>query len=273
VAPPRGEAREEWQVIDDLARRIGVQPYGIAVARAAARLGVRPGPKTLVNLLLRTGPYGDWFGLRRGGLSLESLRRRPSGVVLEEFVPTGVLRRRIRHRDKRVRLADPRVIAAARRLEDTPDQSGGERPLLLIGLRELRSHNSWMHNSPMLMRGGREQPLRMHPDDAKAAGLAGGDIATVTSKTASIEVPVRVTDEMMPGVVALPHGWGHSGGWRTANGAGGVNVNLLMSAEAADLEPLAGMAHLNGVPVDVRPVTGEHGAEAPSERLVGSKLP
>ncbi|MEI2703457.1 MAG: molybdopterin-dependent oxidoreductase [Baekduia sp.] len=261
VVPPRGEAREEWQIIDDLARRIGIQPYGHAAARLAARLKIKLSPRTMIDLLLRTGPYGDWFGLRRRGLSLGALRRRPSGVVLEKHVPTGVLGKRIRHRDRRVRLADPRVLDAARRLEGEPPASR-EYPLLLIGMRELRSHNSWMHNAPLLMRGGREQPLRVAPVDAERLAVGDGDIVRLVSKVASVEVPVRVTDEMMSGVVALPHGWGHRGGWRTANDAGGVNVNLLMSAAPEDLEPLAGMANLNGVPVRLEVVCRRRDAEA-----------
>ena len=94
----------------------------------------------------------------------------------------------------------------------------------------------------------------MHPDDAEAHGLAEGDQAQLASKSGSVTVPVKVTDEMTPGTVALPHGWGHRGGWRVANDAGGVNVNLLASSDPDDLEPLAGMAFLNGIPVRLEPV-------------------
>jgi formate dehydrogenase len=122
-------------------------------------------------------------------------------------------------------------------------------PLRLIGLRELRSHNSWMHNAPLLMRGGRTHAARVHPDDAAAHGLADGDTVRIESRRGGIEVPVTVTDEMTPGTVALPHGWGHAGGWRLANHHGGANYNLLTSAEPEDLEPLAGMTFLNGIAV------------------------
>jgi len=129
-------------------------------------------------------------------------------------------------------------------------------PLRLIGMRELRSHNSWMHNAPLLMRGDRVQALRIHPDDAAEHGLEDGANAKLESKTAAVEVPVAVTDEMTPGAVALPHGWGHSGGgWQVANGNPGVNVNLLASSAPEDLEVLAGMAHLNGIPVRVSVVS------------------
>jgi len=83
------------------------------------------------------------------------------------------------------------------------------------------------------------------------------------SKSGAVEVPVKVTDEMTPGTVALPHGWGHRGGWRLANEHAGANVNLLSSSDPDDLEPLAGMAHLNGIPVRVAPATASAAAAAP----------
>jgi formate dehydrogenase len=121
-------------------------------------------------------------------------------------------------------------------------------------MRELRSHNSWMHNSPLLMRGGRTHALRVHPDDADAIGLEDGGEARVESKSGALTVAVKVTDEMTPGTVALPHGWGHRGGWRLANRNAGTNVNVLASGDPDDLERLAGMAFLNGIPVRLEPV-------------------
>jgi formate dehydrogenase len=189
------------------------------------------------------------------------LRRSPHGLVLDDHVATGVLGDKIRHRGGRVRLAPAEIIEELRRLGasagDDPDY-----PLLLIGLRELRSHNSWMHNAPLLMRGGREHALRMHPDDARAHGLEDGDEAVVQSRRGSVTVTVRVTDEMTPGTLALPHGWGHRGGWKLANSQPGVNFNVLASGEPKDLERLAGMAHLNGIPVRLQPVASAHGAGA-----------
>jgi formate dehydrogenase len=111
-----------------------------------------------------------------------------------------------------------------------------------------------MHNSPLLMRGGRVHALRVHPRDAEEHGLVDGGEARLASKSGEVVVPVKVTDEMTPGTVALPHGWGHKGGWSVANDAGGVNFNLLASSDPDDLEPLAGMAFLNGIPVRLEPV-------------------
>jgi anaerobic selenocysteine-containing dehydrogenase len=254
VTEPAGEARQEWEIIDAISSRAGFAPYSMPALRALAKVGVRVTPERLADLLLRTGPDGDRFGLRPSGLSIDKLRRdHPHGLVLSEHVATGVLGGKIRHKPKRIRLAPPAIVSELARAASS---NGADRdyPLLLIGLRELRSHNSWMHNAPLLMRGGREQALRVHPDDAAAQGLEDGGRARLESKAGSLEVPVKVTDEMVPGAVALPHGWGHKGGWRLANEHAGANVNLLASSEPEDLERLAGMAHLNGIPVRVGPV-------------------
>ena len=114
-----------------------------------------------------------------------------------------------------------------------------------------------MHNAPLLMRGERAQHVRMHVDDAAAANIVDGDVVRIASPHGEIELPVIVTKDIVAGVVAVPHGWGHkgTGGWRIANGAGGANVNRLMSSAPEDLERLAGMARLTGVPVRVEPAS------------------
>jgi formate dehydrogenase len=254
VVEPAGDARQEWKVIDEISRRIGVAPYSLRPLRVLAKLGLRVSPWTLIDLVLRTGPAGDLFGLRRSGLSLKKVERSPHGIVLDDEIATGVLERKVRHRGGRVRLDDPAIASEIGRLASANGHSA-DFPLRLIGLRELRSHNSWMHNAPLLMRGGRSHSLRMHPEDAQEVGISDGEIARVVSESGMVDVPVSVTDEMTRGTVALPHGWGHKGGgWQLANDAGGVNVNLLASSEAGGLERLAGMAHLNGIPVRVEVV-------------------
>jgi formate dehydrogenase len=203
--------------------------------------------------MLRTGKQGDLFGLRRGGLSPKRLREAPHGIVLAEDLEEGVLERKIRHRDGRVRLFPPEIAAEVEALR----VRGGEEdpfPLRMIGLRELRSHNSWMHNSPKLMAGDRVHRARINPTDAEAAGIADGDRVAVASARGRIETEALVTDEVVAGTIAVPHGWGHDGGWQRANRAGGPNVNVLASSEPEDLERLAGMAHLNGIPVRIERV-------------------
>lgn len=216
VLEPAGEARPEWEVVDELARALGVVPSSVGLQRA---LRLRVTPQRLVDLLLRAGT--------RNRLSVRKLRdEHPHGLVLGDHVKTGVL-------GKRVRLDPPEIVAEIERLRPGTDP---EHPLRLIGLRELRAHNSWMDLKPRL----RPHALRIHPDDAASAGLADGDLARVTSKAGALDVPVHVTDEVMTGVVALAHG-------RKA-----ANVNVLASSDPEDLEPLAGMAFLNGIPVSVR---------------------
>ncbi|MDN3351981.1 molybdopterin-dependent oxidoreductase [Actinomadura sp. DC4] len=251
VVAPYGEARQEWQIIDAIVRRAGRLPF--VPGRRLGRLPL-PAPERLLDLALRLGPRGDLFGLRHG-LSLRALRRRPHGVILAEHVRTGVLRTVVRHRDRRVRLDPPEILAEAARLGERADDPA--YPLRLIGLRELRSQNSWMHNSATLMRGGRTHTARVHPADAAEHGVEDGRPCRITSPYGAIELPAELTAEVTRGTVAVPHGWGHhGGGWRTANRAGGANVNLLTSSDPDQLETLAGMAHLNGVPIRIEPAAG-----------------
>jgi formate dehydrogenase len=262
VAAPRGEARDDWQIIDDLARQLGFAAVGGVAARwigtsGAARLaqrvlgfGVhRVTPTALVDALLRAGRDGDRFGLRRGGLSLAKLRAQPRGVLLAEQVETGVLAKRIKHRDRRVHLGNERIAAELARLLDAP-ASTSEYPLLMIGRREVRSHNSWLHNTPRFQDRTRRHRALVNPADAADVGVVAGGTVRVVSAHGAIELPVELSEDVPAGTIAVPHGWGHRGaGWQTANAAGGANVNLLTSPLPQDLEKLSGMAHLTGVPV------------------------
>ena len=240
-------------MIDAISRRIGVVPSSVRLARLVGRAGIRVSPRRLLDLLLRVGPRGDLFGLRRGGLSLAKLARHPHGLVLAEHLDANVLRKQIRHRDRRVRLDPPEIRGEVTRLKELNGHDP-DFPLRLIGLRELRSHNSWMHNAPLLMRGGRTHSARIHPDDAESLGIEDGASCQITSAHGQIEIAATVTDEVKPGTVAVPHGWGHQGGWQVANAAGGANTNVLASSDPADLERLAGMAHLNGIAIRVEAV-------------------
>jgi formate dehydrogenase len=250
VVEPAGEARPEWAVVEALSRSLGMTPSSAGPVRALGRLGLRLTPRQLLAVAVRTSSGGDLFGLRRRGLNIAKLRRSPHGLLLAPHIRTGVLPAKLRHRDRRVHLAPPAIAAEVGRLAAEADKSQDPAyPLRLIGMRELRSHNSWMHNSPSLMRRRAPHALRVNPDDALAAGVSDGEPARLSSKTGALEVPVRVTDEMTPGTVALPHGWGHRGGWSLANRHPGANINELTSSAPGDIERLAGMAALNGVPV------------------------
>ncbi|AEV71381.1 anaerobic dehydrogenase, typically selenocysteine-containing [Mycolicibacterium rhodesiae NBB3] len=259
VVAPRGQARAEWEIIDDLTSRLGRRTPGFAMLatmrKALSLFGVRMTPRLLVDAVIRLGEGGDRYGLRRGGLSFARLTAdHPHGVVLAPHLREGVLGDTVVYRGGRVRLRHDEIAAEIAKLarRKTPDAY----PMRLIGMREARSENSWMHNAPLLMRGDRNQHARIHVDDAAAAGVVDGDIVRIASEHGEIEVPVIVTKDIVTGVVAVPHGWGHKGtaGWRLANRAGGANVNQLMSSDPADIEALAGMARLTGVPIRVERV-------------------
>ena len=262
VVAPAGEARQEWQVIEEIAARIGVVPSSALGLRLLGKAGIKVSPKRLVELLLRVGPEGDRFGLRRGGLNLKKLAEAEHGIVLADELPSGTLAKKIRHNDKRVRLDPPAILAEAERMLSRSPEADAY-PLRLIGLRELRSHNSWMHNSPKLMKGERRHSARIHPDDAEAAGVGEGELLRLSSPHGEIEIAAKLTDEVKAGTVAVPHGWGHNGGWQTANAAGGSNVNLLAGSAPEDLELLAGMAHLSGIPVRIEAAATERAGPTP----------
>ena len=114
-----------------------------------------------------------------------------------------------------------------------------------------------MHNVERMMPSGRRQSAHVHPGDLVSAGLLDGQLASIVSPYGRVTLPVTASAEMVPGNVAIPHGWGHAGGWRRANAAGGVNINDLVSAAPSDIEPVAGMSVLSGVPIRIEPVPAD----------------
>lgn len=253
VVAPAGQVRTEWSIIEDLISRIRVRTPVFAALRGARRLTGRPlNPRPVVDAMIRMADGGDRFGLRRGGLNFTKLATvNPHGVVVAPDIRTGVLDEVVAYRHGTVELEHPDIAAEITAL--TRRKRPAAFPMRMIGMREPRSENSWMHNAPLLMRGDRTQRALIHSDDAANRGIAEGDTVTVRSPFGEIAVPVALTTDIVPGTIAIPHGWGHrgTGGWRIANRAGGVNVNQLMSSDPADVEALAGMSWLTGVPVQV----------------------
>jgi anaerobic selenocysteine-containing dehydrogenase len=213
-------------------------------------LGAQRGPERLIDLMLRAGPYGDGFGTHPDGLTLQRLREAPHGIDLG---PLGSrIPETLRTPSGTIELAPAMLIADCARLRQSMAETAARGTLVLIGRRNLRSNNSWMHNVEMLVRGKPQCTLFVHPDDAARLGLIDGGSARVVSRSGEVVAPVEVTDEIMPGVVSLPHGWGHGlRGSRHAVAAeyAGVNSNLLADESAVD--PLSGNAVLNGIPVRV----------------------
>lgn len=259
VVAPAGQARSEWDIIEDLTVRLapGVRTFAaLGVARKAlGSLGVALEPRLMIDALIRMSQGGDLFGLRRGGLTHRRLtEQHPHGVVLAPHIRTGVLRNSVAYLSRRIRLTHAGIATEVEKLSRARHPDG--YPLRMVGMREPRSENSWMHNSPLLMRGERGQRALIHVDDAAELAISDGDVVRVSSPYGEITVEVGTTKDLMAGVIAVPHGWGHkgTGTWRVANRAGGSNVNKLTSSAPEDVESLSGMAWLTGVPVRVEPV-------------------
>ncbi|WP_244975606.1 molybdopterin-dependent oxidoreductase [Mycobacterium kubicae] len=208
----------------------------------------RGGPERILDLTLRTGPFGDRYGEHPGGLTLDLLKATPNGIDFGPMVPQ--LPDILGTPDKKIRLAPPYLLDDLPRLAARVERPA--EPLVLVNRRHLRSNNSWLHNVPALMKGKERCTLLIHPDDAAQRGIADDDVVTVKSEAGEISVPVEVTDAIKPGVVSMPHGWGHGKpGTRmaVANGSPGVNTNVLSPPTLID-EP-SGNGVLNGIPVTV----------------------
>jgi anaerobic selenocysteine-containing dehydrogenase len=218
-----------------------------------AMLEPRVGPERLLDLMLRAGPYGDGFGARPdGGLTLAQLEDAPHGLDLGALTPR--LPDALRTRGGMIELAPEPLVADVGRLREALTRAGDGGPVL-VGRRHLRSNNSWMHNLPMLVRGPAQCTLHVHPDDAERYGLADGEPAMVRSRTGRVEAQVEITDAVMPGVVSLPHGWGHDAPearLSVASAHAGTNSNLL--SDELLIDALSGNAVLNGIPVTLAPV-------------------
>ncbi|MFE5261835.1 molybdopterin-dependent oxidoreductase [Streptomyces coelicoflavus] len=226
--------------------------HGRDPGELAALLTGENGPERRLDLMLRLGPYGDGFGARPDGLTLARLLAHPHGIDLGPLRPR--LPQPLKTRSGKVELL-PEPIAAdlprlARALEARP------AGLVLVGRRHLRSNNSWMHNIPVLTGGSNRCTLHLHPEDAARLGVRDAQPVRVKGPGGAVTAPAEVTDTVRPGVVSLPHGWGHDRpGTRQTHAAGdpGVNVNQLL--DGGMLDPLSGNAVLNGVPVTLTPLT------------------
>jgi len=254
VIAPQGEAKQEWEIFALLSDAMGLPFLNSRVAAAARKVlrlfGRDFSARWIIDAMIRFGPRGDRFLPWSGGFNLGRLAAHAHGVKLGE-VTTGILRKKIRTRDRKIHLRRREIESELERLAADRSDASADLPLRLIGRRDLRSNNSWLHNVPHLMRGDRCKRLRIHPTDAERIGLRDGDPAVVRSRVAAIDVEVKITDEVMPGVVSLPHGWGHSypTNRRLAAADAGPDYNALIDPTV--IEPLAGMSFLNGFPVAV----------------------
>jgi anaerobic selenocysteine-containing dehydrogenase len=229
----------------------GSSVAGRTVDELLAELEPRRGPERLLDLMLRTGPYGDHFAGGEG-LTLAALEAAPHGIDLGPLQPR--LPDVLRTASGRIELAPEPIVADVERLL-TALRTQRDDAMVLIGRRQLRSNNSWMHNLPVLAKGKPRCTLHVHPDDASRLELVDGEQAEIRSRTGSVVAQVELTDGVMPGVVSLPHGWGHDAPGTALSVAAerpGTNSNVL--ADERLLDALSGNAVLNGIPVELAPV-------------------
>ena len=214
-----------------------------------AILAERTGPERLLDIMLRTGPYGDGFGTIDGGLTLDTLLSNPHGVDLGALEP-GRIPDLLRTPSGKIELAPPLITADIPRLLASLEHKRDD--MVLIGRRHVRSNNSWMHNVTVLTKGHNRCTMQIHPDDAARFGITDGGKARVTSRVGEVVVAAEHTNAIRPGVISIPHGFGQqlSGvQLAIANAYEGVNTNILTDEYFVDA--ISGNIALNGVPVTV----------------------
>lgn len=278
VFPHAADHPEEWQVLlrlvgiiqgkgaaadidriddellmEDLRRTAG--PYAEQIFKTVSR---QRGVERLLDVGLRAGPYGDQFGMMPDGLNLDKVQAAEGGIdlgALEPRVPEV-----LRTPSGKIELAPAMLIDDLKRPAADLERPAPE--LVIVGRRQLHGNNSWMHNLPVLAKGAAQCVALVNPADAARLGLEDGGRARIAHDSRSIEAEVEITDEMMPGVVSLPHGWGHDqpgAQLKVAAANSGANLNALMDENRRD--PLSGNAVLSGMEVQMSAVTARVYAE------------
>jgi anaerobic selenocysteine-containing dehydrogenase len=234
VLPKSDNAKDDWEIVEALSQRLA--------NLNDVKLNPTANPDMMLAMSLKAS----------GRVEFQQLLDNPHGLDLGPLQPC--LPERLRTTDKKINCAPDSVIADLARFAETllaAPQDG----LVLIGRRHIRSNNSWLHNSARLIKGPNRCTLMMNPDDARARNLGEGSTARVASRVGTVEVPVEVTADMMPGVVSIPHGFGHGRagvGWTLAAANAGVSCNDL--TDETLLDAISGNAAVNGVPVEVTAV-------------------
>lgn len=244
------EARHDWEIFSELQTRMsGTGLFGRVKSKVSKRFF---GPERILDLGLQFGPYGAKFNPLSKGLTLGKVKKAVHGIDLGPL--RSCLPGRLRTPDKQIELAPDVLVKDVERVKAKllaeSHQANGH--LLLIGRRQLRSNNSWMHNSERLLRGQPQCTILMHPQDAAQRNLSGGQNVSVRSRVGSIVVPVEISDEMMPGVVSIPHGWGHDRPGiqlEVAQQHAGESINDVTDNLAIDA--VCGTAAFNGTWVEV----------------------
>jgi formate dehydrogenase len=232
---PIGETRTEEWIFGQLMERVLDTPL--------------PPMESVIDKNLQAGIYGDMSIDGNDGLSLDMLKRRPGGIALPEISREERWRKGIAHEDGKLHVWHADFEGEFARLAKVQPSTR----FRLFGRRNVRSMNSWLHNVERLVRS-QKPTLLVHPDDAKSEGIEDGKMVEVSNEYGRILVEAEISDEVRPGSVNYPHGWGHDGGWKRAVAAGGANVNLLSPTDPAAVEQISGASILDGIEVELRPV-------------------
>ena len=239
---------DEWEIYHELTVRM-------LKKQGATSLPKKRGPERLIAIALANGPYGR----RRGhdaALSLAKLKENPHGVYLGDLRP--LLVRRLKTKSGKIICAPDLLVADLARLGQDLFATPPKNTLLLIGRRDIRTNNSWLHNSRRLVKGKNRCTVLMNPQDVTGHGFHDGQTICVKSRAGQVTLPIAETPDIMPGVISIPHGWGHDRpGVRLdiARAHGGVSVNDL--TDETGIDRLIGTAVLNGVAVELFPVPGQ----------------
>lgn len=250
---PSDDSRHDWQIFLELQTRMEHDGWAGSLKRKFTQRFL--GHERMLDLGIQFGPYGAKLNPFSKGLTLRKIKAAPHGIDLGPLQPA--LPQRLRTTEKRIELAPEPLVKDLARVKAKFDLTGtsvskSNGNLLLIGRRQLRSNNSWLHNSERLVNGKPRCTLLMHPEDAAHRALRQGQTVSVRSKAGSVEVPLEISDEIMPGVVSIPHGWGHARQGvqlQVAEKHPGGSINDVTDDLAID--ELCGTAALNGIRVEV----------------------
>lgn len=234
VIEPRGESRTEDWIFTELFQRVFGQPL--------------PPMEMVVDGQLKAGYYGDKDIGGVTGLSLDLLKSKPGGILLPEISKENRWRMGVIHPDAKLHLWHDDFKGEFERLAAYKPSD----KFRIFGRRDMRSMNSWLHNVERLVRS-QKPTLLIHPEDAKKHSIETGMMVEVSNDYGAMTVEAEVSDEIHPGSLNYPHGWGHDGGWKRAVAAGGGNVNLLAPTDPSAVEMISGASFLDGIPVDIRP--------------------
>jgi anaerobic selenocysteine-containing dehydrogenase len=259
------ERPEEWRVYTRLGALLGGDPEADLQAlddqyfaslcdiRKADRSVVfaaspTPGPERILDLAIRTGPFGDRYGQRPGGLNLTAFKQAPGGIIIGDAKPLGAAA--LSTKSGKLELAPEYILSDISRLEGAIARP--KPAMVLVSRRQLASLNSWLHNFEGLVKGRNRFSVFLHPEDAARIGVLQDEIVRIQSTEGEIDAPVEITDIMIAGVASVPHGWGHSAPDTRLNIAhhhAGANSNVLCPGTFVDA--ISGNAAFNGIPVEI----------------------